>query len=202
VQEVVNSRVLTYVDSMASESVHYVRGRALRALDSARRLELVEALMSEQPATVEELGRHLGRDPKTLYHHLRPLLKAGLVEEDGQRPTSKRPATVYRLPADRLELDPDEDSAQMRQARLKIARSALRGALRLQERAIDNPGAILGGPRRTVLLCHRVVRLTARGRARVIRKMRELYDVLGQEHDERGEPIAVTMSLAPVSREP
>ena len=51
---------------MPRESVHYIRGRALRAIASARRLELIEALMSEQPATVEELGRHLGRDPKPL----------------------------------------------------------------------------------------------------------------------------------------
>ena len=99
---------------MPRESVHYIRGRALRAIASARRLELIEALMSEQPATVEELGRHLGRDPKTLYHHLRPLLKAGLVEEAGERPTSKRPATIYRLPADRLELDPQENSTLAR----------------------------------------------------------------------------------------
>ncbi len=186
---------------MPRKSVHYVRGPALRALASARRLELVEALMSEQPATVEELGRHLGRDPKTLYHHLRPLLKAGLVEEAGERPTSKRPAAIYRLPADRLELDPHEDTPLARETRQKIACSALRTAMRLQKRAIADPASVMGGRRRTVLLGHRVARLTPRGRERVIAKLHELYKLLGEVHDERGTPFAMTLSLVPVSRD-
>lgn len=185
---------------MARETVHYIRGPAVKALASARRIELLEALMSEQPATVEELGRHLDRDPKTLYHHLRPLLEAGLVEEAGERPTSKRPAAVYRLPADRLELDPDEDSARVRETRLKIVRSALRTAMRLQERALADPATELGGRRRMVALGHRVARLTPRGRVRVNAKLRELYELLGEVHDERGAPFALTLSLAPVSR--
>ena len=153
--------------------------------------------MSEQPATVEELGRYLGRDPKTLYHHLRPLVRAGLVVAAGERPTSKRPATVYRLPADRLELDPEDDSARAREVRRKIARSTLRSAINLQERAVDDPACVLGGRHRTVVLGHRVARLTPGGRARVNARLHELYKTLGELHDERGTPYTLTMSLAP-----
>jgi DNA-binding transcriptional ArsR family regulator len=185
---------------MTRRNVHHVRGKALEVLASARRLELVEALMSEQPATVEELGRHLGRDPKTLYHHLRPLVAAGLVVEDGERPTSKRPATVYRLPAERLEVDPTDTTPRARAQRRKIARSALRSALTLQERAIEDPDNVLGGRGRNVVLGHRVARLTPGGVARVNAKLREVYGLLGELHDERGRPYAFTASLAPVSR--
>lgn len=177
--------------------VRPIRSRDLRHLASVRRIELLEALMSEQPATVEELGRHLGRDPKTLYHHLRPLVRAGLVEEAGERPTSKRPAAVYRLPAERLELDPKATSRAAREERKKIARSILRSVTNLQERAIDDPKSVLGGRRRSVILGHRVARLTPKGLERFNAKMRELYELVGELHDERGEPFAVTLSLAP-----
>jgi len=183
---------------MARETVHRVRGKAMELLASARRLELLEALMSEQPATVEELARHLGRSPRTLYHHLHPLVRAGLVEEAGERPTSKRPATIYRLPADRLELDPEDNSPRAREVRRKIARSALRSAMNLQERAIENPANVLAGRHRNVVLAHRVARLTPSGRARFNAKLHELYETLGELHDERGTPFALTISLAPI----
>ncbi len=170
----------------------------MRLIASARRIELLEALMAAQPATVDDLARHLGRSPKTLYHHLRPLVDAGLVEEAGERPTSKRPATIYRLPAARLELDPDDDSSDAREARRKIARSALRSAMNLQERAIEDPSSVLGGRHRNVVLGHRVARLTPSGRTRLSAKLHELYQLLGELHDERGTPYALTLSLAPM----
>jgi DNA-binding transcriptional ArsR family regulator len=183
---------------MPRETIHRVRGRALRELAYPARIELVEALMSEQPATVEELGRHLGRNPRALYHHLRPLLAAGLVVEVGERPTARRPAKLYSLPADRLELDPEDRSKAAREARRRMARAVLRKALTLNERALADPDIALDGPRRALTLGHRVSRLTPRGLARVNTKLRELMALLVEEHDpERGEPFVLTVQLAP-----
>ncbi len=186
---------------MGRERVHWIRGRELRALTYPARLELVEALMSEQPATVEELGRHLGRNPRSLYHHLRPLLAAGLVEEAGQRPTSKRPATLFRLPAARLEIDPTDRSRSARDARARLARVVLRAAVRLNEAALEDQHVELGGRRRELTLGHRVARLTPRGLERVNAKVRELMELLVEEHDpQRGRPFALTVQVAPRGR--
>jgi DNA-binding transcriptional ArsR family regulator len=184
--------------AMGRKSFHLVRGRALRALAYPARIELVEALMSEQPATVEELGRHLGRNPRGLYHHLRPLIAAGLVEEAGQRPTSKRPAKLYRLPSGRLTLDPDDRSKAACEARRRMAGAVFRTALGLNESALEDPDIALGGRWRELTLGHRVARLTPRGLERVNAKLRELMDLLVEEHDpERGTPYALTVQVAP-----
>jgi len=183
---------------MPRETIHRIRGRALRALAYPARIELVEALMSEQPATVEELGRFLGRNPRALYHHLRPLLAVGLVVEVGERPTSRRPARLYGLPAERLELDPEDRSKPAREARCRMARAVLRKALALHERALEDPGLALGGKRRALTLGHRVARLTPRGLERVNVKLRELMTLLVEEHDpRRGTPFVLTVQLAP-----
>ena len=78
-------------------------------------------------------------------------------------------------------------------ARLTI----LRNAFRLHEKALADPALRLGGNSATVALGHRAVRLTPSGLRRVHRKLREVYEVLGEEHDERGVPFAVTLGLAP-----
>ncbi len=152
--------------------------------------------MSEQPATVEELGHYLGREPRSLYHHLRPLLKAGLIEEAGKRETARRPATLYRLPADRLELDRNDDSSHAKALLKKLARSALQSAMRLQERAIDTPDPRLGARRNSAFLTHRAARLSKNGLKRVHQKINELSTLLGELHDENGVPFTLTISLA------
>jgi hypothetical protein len=48
-----------------------------------------------------------------------------------------------------------------------------------------------------LLLVHRILRLTPSGRERLRRKVGELLDALGQLDDERGEPLALTLHLAP-----
>ncbi|MEQ8763122.1 MAG: helix-turn-helix domain-containing protein [Planctomycetota bacterium] len=184
---------------MPRKRTHLVEGAALSALATARRLELIEALMSEQPATVEELGRYLGREPRSLYHHLRPLLKAGLIEEAGQRETSRRPATLYRLPAERLELNRGDRSPRSRALLKKLARSTLQNALRLQERAVDGPATSPNDPRHSAKLAHRAARLTPAGLKQIHQKMRELFELLGELHDEEGVPTALTISLAPAA---
>jgi len=185
---------------MPPEKIHHIRGRALRSLAYPARMELLEALMSEQPATVEDLGRYLDREPKSLYHHLRPLVADGLVVEAGERPTTKRPATLYRLPADRLELDPEDRSKAAREARLGMARSVLRRVIGLHQEALENRETVLGGRRRMLSLGHRIVRLTPSGLQRVNAKLRELFELCGEVHDERGQPFALTLSLAPATR--
>lgn len=183
---------------MHRRTTHTVRGAALLALAYPTRIEILESLVLHQPATVEELGLALGRAPKSLYHHLKPLVAVGLIVEAGERPTSKRPAKVYRLPADQLRVDPEDRRPEAMEARAKISRIALRSALKWQLAALEDPNVVFGGRHATVLLGQRIVRLRPRGRERLLKKLAELFETLADEHDESGVPFALTAHLAPV----
>lgn len=183
---------------MPRETTHKIRGAALQALAYPARLELMEALMTNQPATVEELGHALGRAPKTLYHHLKPLLAVGLIVEVGERPTSKRPAKVYGLPAGHLVVDPEDMSPASVEARAKIAKVILRSSLNWHTAAMNDPEVVIGGKQATLVLAQRIARLRPRGRKRVVKKLLELYALLGEEHDPKGEPFALTVQLVPI----
>ena len=182
---------------MPKEPVHLVRAAALEALAYAPRLELIDALDLDQPATAPDLAARLGREPRGLYPHLRALLAAGLVVEAGEQPTSTRPAKLYRVPGSRLQIDTADRSERARAARAKLAAVVLRRALRLHEAALDQRELPLDGPRAELRLGHRVVRLTPRGLEQVNRKVRELFELLGEVHDPAGAPFAVTLQVAP-----
>lgn len=64
------------------------------------RFELLEAMRSVAPCSVRELAAALDRPADSLYPHLRPLLRIGVVVESGLRPGRTRPERVYDLVAD------------------------------------------------------------------------------------------------------
>src|SRR5215467_9606852 len=57
----------------------------LRALAHPLRLQLLQVLYAEGPATASQLGRRLGESSGATSYHLRALHRAGMVEEAQQR---------------------------------------------------------------------------------------------------------------------
>jgi DNA-binding transcriptional ArsR family regulator len=57
----------------------------LRALAHPLRLQLLQVLREEGPATASQLGRRLGESSGATSYHLRALYRAGMVEEAEQR---------------------------------------------------------------------------------------------------------------------
>ncbi len=78
--------------------------RVIEALASPVRQDLVVVLENSPPLAVAELARRLGRRPDALYHHLRALQQAGLVEPEAQASTGGRPGTAWRLKQEHLRL--------------------------------------------------------------------------------------------------
>src|SRR5436189_3484080 len=62
----------------------------LRALAHPLRLQLLELLRSEGPATASQLARRLGESSGATSYHLRALHRAGMVEEAEQRNARER----------------------------------------------------------------------------------------------------------------
>jgi DNA-binding transcriptional ArsR family regulator len=72
---------------MAADT-HHVRPMSaehLRALAHPLRLQLLQVLHAEGPATASQLGRRLGESSGATSYHLRALYRAGMVEEAEQR---------------------------------------------------------------------------------------------------------------------
>ena len=103
----------------------------LKALASPARIEVVEVMQISGPATVAEISAQLGRAADSLYHHLRQLEKAGIVERQGKRQSGGRSGAVYAL----CEREVSADSSQESPAEERAAMADLGAAiLRLTER--------------------------------------------------------------------
>lgn len=186
---------------MPRPKVHWIRGRSSRALGSIVRFELLQAVLARQPATVEALGEELGRDPKSIYPHLKALIDAGLVRQGGELATGRRPAALYEPVAERLEFDPQDRSPATLAAREKFGRAVLRRATEHHRAALHDPDVVASGPAREFLLACRSARLKPGARRRVNAKIRELLELLGEEHDPQGgKPVTLTLQLSPRPR--
>jgi DNA-binding transcriptional ArsR family regulator len=70
---------------------HITEPDALRALAHPVRLELIDYLMAQGPATASTCARAVGDSPSNCSYHLRVLAKAGLVEEAVSNDGRERP---------------------------------------------------------------------------------------------------------------
>jgi len=96
----------------------------LRALAHPLRLQLLELLSAEGPATASQLGRRLGESSGATSYHLRALHRAGMVEEAEQRNARER---WWQRSPDRL-LIPNsvpQDASAAERAELQAAHSQI-----------------------------------------------------------------------------
>lgn len=100
-----------------------------RALGSATRQEIVDALASAGPSTVARLADLLGRRPDALYFHLRALERVGLVRQQSQ--TDPGAGVIYQLPGSAIKLD---YTAAPRTELVRVVRNAIKLSLREFER--------------------------------------------------------------------
>jgi DNA-binding transcriptional ArsR family regulator len=67
-----------------------MKAAQLRALAHPLRLQLLQVLHAEGPATASQLARRLGESSGSTSYHLRALYRAGMVEEAEQRNARER----------------------------------------------------------------------------------------------------------------
>src|SRR5262245_9838337 len=102
----------------------------LAALASPLRLEIIAAVKAAGSCAVRELATRMGRPADGLYHHVRTLLRAGILEEIAQRKVGKRIEAVYALRSPRVEGALDPASPASRDLVTRAATAALRLAAR------------------------------------------------------------------------
>src|SRR5437660_10995195 len=100
------------------------------ALASPVRIELIGALQTHGPSSIRELATNMGRPADGLYHHVRILLAAGVLREDGRRRAGRRFEAVFALTAPRIGGRLQAKSPASRDAVGRAAAAALRMAAR------------------------------------------------------------------------
>ena len=181
--------------------MHVVRRLGeLRALTSVHSHEIVDALSSQGPSSVKELGAHLGRPAASLYYHVRKLVRAGLVVEDRVRPTARRDESVYRLVADELKIDGRFGSSAWRAELQRLARLRLRAVERDFTAALDDPTVVREGRRKELGMRSAQARLTARDLETLNGLLEPVLDFLASRKPARGELYSVTAIVSPARR--
>jgi len=115
---------------MTSEtlSVQPMNAAQLRALAHPLRLQLLELLHVEGPATASQLARRLGESSGATSYHLRALHRAGMVEEAEQRNGRER---WWQRPPERLMVPNSvpSDASDRERAELQAAHSQIESIL-------------------------------------------------------------------------
>ncbi|QNH19171.1 Helix-turn-helix domain protein [Xanthomonas sp. GW] len=173
----------------------------LGAMASSPRLAILQRLDIDGQATARELGERLGRPVTALYHHLERLESAGLVQVVERRSTGRRPEAVYAVVARQLSSADALRTPGGRRNLIKVASSAVGASLRAFAGAATQAAARFEGSQRNCAVRHLSFRADAAQLARINTLIGELEQasLQGGEAAEDGQPLLLTVVLAPVS---
>lgn len=177
------------------------RADQVEALASPVRQEIVATMERLGPCAARELAARLGREPESLYYHLRKLVAVGLVREAGKRPVGRRSEAVFTLVARDIAVDPKSRSARFLEM---VARSAS-ALLRLTERsyvaALEDPASVRHGPRCNLQIRRHHARLSPRAIAEINRRLDDLSAyVLAHDDPKQERFYSVTVAMSPEAK--
>ncbi len=175
--------------------------RRLRALGSPLRIELVGALRTLGPASIRELAAELDRPADGLYHHVRLLLKAGIVAEHAHRKRGRRIEAVYALTGPRIAGRLDPSSPQSKQGVIRAGTAAIRLAAREFAAAIDSDSVVCTNGLPNARASHQRAWLTDEGVLKLHRLLMQIEKLLAkQNRQKQGRRYSLTVVLAPLRK--
>jgi DNA-binding transcriptional ArsR family regulator len=172
--------------------------RHLAALASPLRIELIGALRTHGPASIRELATQLDRAPDGLYHHVRTLLKAGIIVERAQRKVGRRTEALYELAASRIAGRLDPKSPQSKTAAVRAGAAAIRLAVREFKTAIESDAVTFSNGVANTRASRQTTWLTDPGILKLHRLLGQIERLLLKENKhKRGRLHSLTVVLAP-----
>lgn len=124
--------------------------RQLRALASAARQDIIDAVAGSGPTTIAELADRLGRPADALYHHVRQLVKCGLLIEGAGERGIGRPGGRIDVPGRPMLIHYDPSSTSNARTMTRVLSAMLGSAKRGFARAFVPGLAVVSGPRRNL----------------------------------------------------
>jgi Helix-turn-helix domain len=173
--------------------------RQMAALASPVRLELVGAVKAAGPSSVRELAARMGRPADGLYHHVKALLRAGVLVQTDTRKAGKRTEAVYALAAPRIGGALDPASPAGRDDVTRAAAAVLRLAGREFTAAVRSGRVGCAGNVRNALVQRQKSWLTDDALAELHGLLARVEQLLTATAERRaGRPYAFTTVLAPL----
>ena len=167
------------------------------AVSSAIRFEILSFLVACGPCSVAELARQMGTRADRLYHHVKKLVSAEIVEEVGHRRVGKQTESVYDLVAEKLEFDINVDSERF----MKLLKSIHRRSERTFQNALDHGLVNFTDKKRNSYICGDTSWLTREERLRVNTHLEAIFDIFAKgRKDRNGELFSLTLNLSPIHR--
>jgi len=168
----------------------------VRALIAPARQEIVDVLESAGPCSVSALAALVGRPADALYHHLRRLVRAGLVVEVERRKEGRQVFAMYDVCMRPLRISFDAPIRRKDIARVFAA--AHRMSWREFSRALEANAGVTDGPRRTLWGSRAKGWATPERLTRINRLLAELNEIVRTGGPIAGAvPISVSFVLSP-----
>lgn len=177
----------------------------MRALVSPVRQELIDTLHALGRASIADLAERLGRPADGLYYHIRAMVAAGLVREEGQRTAGRREERVYAsvAPSRRIQLRYRPKQRASAAALRRLVSSMLRTADRDFVAGLGRAGVVVDGPRRHLWAARTKGWLSPADLERVNELLVELNDLLQNgPAEDRQQLFTLTFVLAPAEPRP
>ena len=173
----------------------------VRAASSLVAHELIALMERLRRATVAEMAEHLGREPSSLYYHVRKLAGAGVLAAGERRPTGGRQEVVYELTGTEVVLDPDERADGFVSELVRSVRTRLRAVERAFAAALGRPGARRRGRGRNLSLHQHHARLRPKDLDELQRRIAALEEFLVEADDPDVDRfVSVTVAVVPADR--
>lgn len=164
---------------------------------SAVRFELLEFLSACGPCSIAELATHAGANADSLYHHIRKMVKVGLVVETGFRRAGRRTEAVYDVVAERFEFNTDVAPESL----MKLMRSLHRRTERNFEKSLEAGIVDFGARSRNAYIRGETARLSTKELRRVKKLLTEIMDVFEEARkNETGTLFSLGFDLMPIRR--
>jgi len=183
-----------------SNSLHVVASKKqLTALTSASRQEILDVLAQMGTVSVAELAATLGRPSDALYYHLRILVRAGLVQNVGNRKAGRRPEALFRAVARDLRIDYDLARRNDEKALAAVAASMLRLGIRDFRRAIRSRAVVVSGEYRELWAARKTGWLKKKDLPDILESMERLSQSVARPCGS-GQLYGITILLTPLNR--
>jgi DNA-binding transcriptional ArsR family regulator len=130
---------------------YYATERQIEAFVNSRRVDIFQHLAALGPLSAIELAELLALPVTSLYHHLKALVAAGVVEEVNRKGAGQgRPAKAYRAMRRALYLTEGIEQPHRRKLVARIIRSAASQATREFNAALSDDKTSFTGPNKNI----------------------------------------------------
>jgi predicted transcriptional regulator len=164
-------------------------------------MDIVDHLAGRGPMPIKILAHGIGREPSSIYHHVRLLVSVGLVIETGARVENRKSEKLYATPAPRMRVKKALGDRRNKAVMRKIVGALARESERDVVRGLDHPRAKTDGAARNLGFFRLVNRVDRRALERVNALLDEVGEILWRAPAPDGDVVTLTWTIAPLGQE-